>query len=44
MNQLKDRKAKLEVNLKKQQEKEQAAKITEEQVKHLFSMFRDFVT
>ncbi|MGV8980546.1 recombinase family protein [Clostridium sp.] len=44
MDGLKDRKIKLEVILKEQESRSLAPKITEEQVKNLFSMFRDFVT
>lgn len=43
MESLKERKTKLEINLKEQQCKNQVPKVTEEQVKKLFSMFRDFV-
>ncbi|MPM73915.1 hypothetical protein SDC9_120900 [bioreactor metagenome] len=44
MNTLKDRKAKLEVTLKEQETRSQAPKVTEEQVKQLFSMFKEFVS
>ncbi|MBZ9685209.1 hypothetical protein G9F72_002430 [Clostridium estertheticum] len=44
MDDLKDRKTKLEVTLKEKENRSQAPKITEELVKNLFSMFRGFVT
>lgn len=44
MNELKDKKVKLEVAIKEQERRSQAPKIAEEQVKQLFSMFREFVT
>ncbi|WP_259472735.1 hypothetical protein [Clostridium estertheticum] len=40
---LKERKIKLEVTLKEQESRSRAPKITEEQVKGLFLMFRGFV-
>nr|WP_235700120.1 MULTISPECIES: recombinase family protein [Clostridium] len=43
MDDLKGKKAKLEVAIKEQENRSKAPKITEEQVKQLFSMFRDFV-
>ena len=44
MEDLKDRKTKLEVTLIEIENRNQAPKITEELVKNLFSMFRGFVT
>ncbi len=44
MDTLKDRKTKLEVTLKEQENRSQASKVTEEQVKQLFSMFKGFVS
>lgn len=44
MDDLKDKKVKLEVAIKEQESRSQAPKIAEEQVKQLFSMFREFVT
>lgn len=44
MDDLKDKKAKLEVAIKEQESRSQAPKITEEQVKQLFYLFREFVT
>lgn len=43
MEELKDRKTKLESTLMEQEIKRQAPQITEEQVKNLFAMFRGFV-
>ncbi|MCM0648434.1 recombinase family protein [Clostridium swellfunianum] len=43
MDELKERKTKLEVSVKEQESRSQAPKIMEEQVKQLFSMFRGFV-
>lgn len=44
MNDLKNKKVKLEVAIKEQESRSQAPKIAEEQVKQLFSMFREVVT
>lgn len=43
MNELTDKKSKLEAKLKEQESKSKVPKITVEQVKNLFSMFREFV-